>query len=464
MMEVKRVLVVDDDDAFRELVIRHLSRNGFQVTGAKDGQAAMKCLRADGPFAVMVTDLMMPGISGLEMLRFARKHDPDIEVIMITAGGSLEMAVSALREDGAFDFLTKPLEIMAELSMAVERAYQFRALRADRERLRLEHRKAPRWIRSLLESADHPILLIGNHSEIVWANKRAASFFRVEHLASKDYLECLPDSILGPIRTWKDYFAGQTADVFLECPSAGPLRLKIGDCVSSKGSKQGWILRIFPGALNSVQSIPDDSESGDLAIISAELHQAIVALAQVYQSAQMQTEADRVHLGKAAHSLRRIQQATGRLQNKLENGQIPAVSIAGDKQTATDTHISGTMHELTQLASSSISWKIDDDLYAVDLDPVVTARLINKLCLVIAQTDRMDTPIQVRVQNRASFVCFDLQMEAHSGGEVDGYNYPDVFALEEVRELITRMRAQFWVWNATEKWRFRLLIPTFSGG
>ena len=86
-MDPVRVLVVDDDDALLNMMSLHLRKKGFQVECAKDGFEAMQVLRSSGPFCVMVTDLMMPGLSGLELLRRARKLDPLIEVIVITAAG-----------------------------------------------------------------------------------------------------------------------------------------------------------------------------------------------------------------------------------------------------------------------------------------------------------------------------------------------------------------------------------------
>ena len=135
-MEPVRVLVVDDDDALLNMMSLHLRKKGFQVECAKDGHEAMQVLRTSGPFCVMVTDLMMPGLSGLELLRRARKVDPLIEVIVITAAGSVEMAISALRESGAYDYLTKPLGMISELSLAVQRAANHRELRLERESMR----------------------------------------------------------------------------------------------------------------------------------------------------------------------------------------------------------------------------------------------------------------------------------------------------------------------------------------
>ena len=103
-MPAENLLVVDDDQAFLDLMVHHLRRKGHNVACASDGKQALHALQSGGPFDVLVTDLMMPGMSGLELLRLAKKMDPTLEVIVITAAPSLEMAISAMREDGAFDY------------------------------------------------------------------------------------------------------------------------------------------------------------------------------------------------------------------------------------------------------------------------------------------------------------------------------------------------------------------------
>ena len=74
----ENLLVVDDDQAFLDLMAHHLRRKGNTVECALDGKEALHILQSKGPFTVLVTDLMMPGMSGLELLRLARKVDPTI--------------------------------------------------------------------------------------------------------------------------------------------------------------------------------------------------------------------------------------------------------------------------------------------------------------------------------------------------------------------------------------------------
>ena len=128
-----RVLVVDDDDAMCAMLRTHLTKRGFDVTAYGVAPDAFDALRS-GDFDVVVTDLNMRGMSGLELCERVAADRPDIPVVVITAFGSLDAAIGAIRA-GAYDFVPKPFEIDA-LVVSLERAIQHRRLRAEVTRLR----------------------------------------------------------------------------------------------------------------------------------------------------------------------------------------------------------------------------------------------------------------------------------------------------------------------------------------
>jgi len=128
-----RVLVVDDDTSMCDMLVSDLSEHGFTVTARTSGNAALDAL-APGAFDAVVTDLNMPGMDGLELCRAIAGADPDVPVIVVTAFGSIETAVAAIR-GGAYDFVTKPLDVEA-LALALDRAIQHRTLRDEVKRLR----------------------------------------------------------------------------------------------------------------------------------------------------------------------------------------------------------------------------------------------------------------------------------------------------------------------------------------
>ena len=129
---VPRVLLVDDDEEMVETTSLGLRKHA-EVMGATSGAAALSAMET-GDFDVVVTDLRMGQMSGIDLCAQIAAKRPDIPVIVITAFGSLESAVSAIRA-GAYDYVTKPFELEA-LAIAVRRAAQHHALREEVRRLR----------------------------------------------------------------------------------------------------------------------------------------------------------------------------------------------------------------------------------------------------------------------------------------------------------------------------------------
>ncbi len=135
-----RVLVIDDEAAHAAAAAEALTRAGFQTSVATSGDQGVQLLVKEQP-DVVVTDLRMPGIDGMAVLARARKLDPDIKVILITAYADIDSARAAFKE-GASDYLVKPLDI-GELRAAVARAT--RQLQLTRENLQLHHRLDERF-------------------------------------------------------------------------------------------------------------------------------------------------------------------------------------------------------------------------------------------------------------------------------------------------------------------------------
>jgi two-component system response regulator HydG len=125
MAEPATLLVADDDPGLRESLERTLTREGYRVVLASDGRAALERVQAGG-IDLIVTDLRMPGLTGLELLRAAKAIMPDVDVILLTAFGTVEEAVQAMK-DGAYDFLTKPFR-REQLIKLVDKALERRDL------------------------------------------------------------------------------------------------------------------------------------------------------------------------------------------------------------------------------------------------------------------------------------------------------------------------------------------------
>jgi DNA-binding NtrC family response regulator len=139
MEQRQTVLVVDDEAAVLKILKRLLETMGLEVLAAEDGISALELLRSRDP-AVVLTDLVMPGIDGMELLRQAKVLRPDVTVVMVTGQGSIPAAVDAIKA-GAFDFIEKPV-LLEPLGIVVGKALERnRLIRENRDlRARLEER------------------------------------------------------------------------------------------------------------------------------------------------------------------------------------------------------------------------------------------------------------------------------------------------------------------------------------
>lgn len=128
-----RILVVDDEKNTRDGLRQSLEPLGYSVSLAADAQEALEALKSGG-VDLMLTDLRMPGADGLELIKMSQKVSPETQIIMLTAYGTVETAVEAMKQ-GAYDYLTKPVNL-GELESRVEHALMNTRLRAENVMLR----------------------------------------------------------------------------------------------------------------------------------------------------------------------------------------------------------------------------------------------------------------------------------------------------------------------------------------
>ncbi|OIO04625.1 MAG: hypothetical protein AUJ49_02490 [Desulfovibrionaceae bacterium CG1_02_65_16] len=136
MSEPLSLLLVDDEDGLRRVLSLSLADRGWRVRAAASGEEALALFRAE-PAPVVVTDIKMPGMDGLALLRAVKELDPDCEVVLITGHGDIDLAIQGIKLDAA-DFVTKPIRdetLDIALSRARERRGMRRAIREHTEHL-----------------------------------------------------------------------------------------------------------------------------------------------------------------------------------------------------------------------------------------------------------------------------------------------------------------------------------------
>ncbi len=125
-----KILIVDDEPSNRKILEQELGHIGYTVGTANDGSGALKKIESSRP-DLIILDYMMPGLSGLDVLKELRKREDDTPVVMITAYGTLERAVEAMKE-GAYDFITRPFE-PDHIALVVQKALERQRLKKEVE-------------------------------------------------------------------------------------------------------------------------------------------------------------------------------------------------------------------------------------------------------------------------------------------------------------------------------------------
>ena len=133
------ILVVDDDDGIRQLLVSQIKAVGYPCRSAVSGEEALDLVVVDPRPALVVSDVQMPGLSGIELLQQLKQLDPHLQVVMVSGHHDMAVVRQALR-DGAYDYLIKPFEL-EELSNTMARALEHQSLLKQNEAYRLNLEK-----------------------------------------------------------------------------------------------------------------------------------------------------------------------------------------------------------------------------------------------------------------------------------------------------------------------------------
>lgn len=149
----ERILIIEDEDTLRDSLKRVFQREGFQVEAVISAEPALE-LFEENPYDLIITDIILPGITGIELLKRVKEINPDQIVIIITAYASLETAVETLRA-GAYDYIVKPI-IHEEIKQIVKNALRQRTLHKENSLLKKQ-----------MGGSHDPSRIIGEHNEIL---------------------------------------------------------------------------------------------------------------------------------------------------------------------------------------------------------------------------------------------------------------------------------------------------------
>ena len=247
------ILVIDDEQIMRDGCSRILSRDGWSVLCAQNGAQGLEEMKGyPGIIDVILLDLMMPGMSGMEVLDHIRTYDPNLLVIVITGYATVESAVEAMKK-GAYDFIPKPFT-PDQLRIVVRRALERRTLQKEAEFLRKEREKSLRdiateksKIKTIINCMGDGVLVCDRDSCIVLSNPAASRMLKApETCLLGNYLnQChLPQDLSHAIEeslqtkdmsytsVSQELSVGEPGEIFLRAHTA-PVRNDIGETMGS---------------------------------------------------------------------------------------------------------------------------------------------------------------------------------------------------------------------------------------
>ena len=456
-MERERVLVVDDDEGLLHLMELALKRAGYQVTTANDGPVAVDILRDQEPFAVMLADLMMPGMNGLELLRRARVMDPHMEVVVITAAATLESAISALRADGAYDYLLKPLESMDQLALTVERAATYRRLRLEREALQANMRAEAERLHAVIANTGDAILAADANGVLTIVNPAAARLLERDDLVGRNAIDSLRRPFSTFIANWQEIGSRYPATV--EYPWFSTVQMVNLTPVIRDGNWEGWVMVIRDIThLKRLDELKAQMLSEAASRIRLPLAQAINALAELDILA-----AKDENISGIVYRLTRVWR---RIEEWVED--LPALIYldSGINVQLTSLNLEPLLQEIhkdlfeNKIRGRNIRFTLsaDADLPQVSADPELLRRLIGGLVTRAMIRSRTNDEIRLTARGQSGQVWIVVSDDGPAVSEAD---LPHLFEKSVVRldsppessglelalakAIIDRMGGQIWV-------------------
>ena len=454
-MSTERVLVVDDEQGFCDLMMSHLQRHGYEVESAGNGVEALALMRAREPFAVMVADLTMPVMGGLELMREVRKLYPHTEIIVLSANDTIESAIAAMREYGAYDYLTKPLASNSELSIAVARAAVYRRLRLERENLQAQLIAQAKRLQALIANTSDAILSADARGVIVVANPAATRLLGQINLVGVEARAALPKPLASLVTNWQALGGQQPAEV--EVPwGTDSLQLVSLTPIASSGDKaEGWVMGVHDIThLRRLDELKTRLLIEAANKIQIPLIQALTDLAELSQQTEIKS-------GRPAETVYRLVKLLSRIQTWMDDVLMQGRIEAGIGIQSTTLDVPALVKEWVETLPAEqplpLTLKTDDHVPPVYADRALMLRLFQHMYSQVAGSVKsgMGGELHLAVSHRTGQVWVEV---AYEGPPARKKTAPlrlpkksrpgeeDIsLQLDLVKAIVSRMGGQVWV-------------------
>jgi PAS domain S-box-containing protein len=460
-MNPERILVVDDDEALLNLITLSLRRRGYAVESACNGLNALEVLRTQPPFAVMLTDLMMPGMTGLELLREARKLDAAMQIVVVTAAPGLESAIASMRADGAYDYLLKPFESMSQLLMAVERASAHRRLLQEREALRDQVQNEAERLRALITNTGDAIFSARADGVLCIVNPAAAALVGRDDLEGKVAAQVLPSALSVLIANWRVVSGTLPAVVEMNWPDGTVQMVRLTPI--PEGDQYGWV-----AVLRDITHVKHMEELKSQLLVEAAsrirlpLSQAMNALMELNLITAKDAHASEV-TGRLTQIWKRIQEWGDDLNALLRiDSGIALQDISINLAEVLEEAARGQAGAAAQNAEVRLELHLPEALPQVTADPELVRRLLDGLILRAISRSARQGAIWLTARTHADQVLVSVHDE---GPAVTDAELPALFErtfvrtgaaqgitgleMALVKSIIDRMGGQVWAGGDT---------------
>jgi CheY-like chemotaxis protein len=476
-MSQGRVLVVDDEPDYRSLMRAHLERRGYEVGDAANGKEALEVLSRDGAFHVLVADLMMPEMDGLELLRRAKEHDPDLEVVVISGVGTLESAISSMRMGGAYDYLPKPLDSITDLSLAVARAAEHRRMRVERRQLQEQVAAERERLRTVIENTNDALLSSEDGETIAVANPAALELLQAASLEGEAATEALPATLAALLANWLEFQPGQAALAEVVWP-ANRMHLVSLTPVDQSAEQRGWVMilrevsRIRQLQRKKMQLLAQAADG-----LQAPLAEAIQSLLELNE---LPEEADERFTGSVQRGMQNLGAIRSWTEEVLalvtfEAGQeaaqdpLPLSQLVGEFESASNDEVfEGKQLQLEVEISEAVKVKVEPKPARRLLQHLVRQAAwrskVNSQIKVILEEDDRQTWLKVRdeadkLMEADDPTLFD-QFMATQGEELEGI----ALSLAMIKTTVDVLGGQLWMWSDDDGGNtFAVALPHRAG-
>lgn len=432
------ILVVDDEKIMREGAERILAKEGWQATTAANGKQGLALIKKED-FQILLLDLMMPGISGMDVLKTVRASHPKMLVIVITGYATIENAVDAMK-NGAYDFIPKPFT-PDQLRIVIRRALDKLNLEREAEILRREREKSLQDIAdeksktlTIINHMTDGVLVTDQNGYIVLHNPAVTRLLGMEgdpplgkHISKWAGIDELEEIIEKVLAMGGDDYQEASREIALGNP---PETYLMAHC-APVGSEHGELL----GSVTIFNNVTwfrelDRMKSDFVNMVSHELRSPLSAIRQKLSlivdglTGEINEEQGRI-LGRVQN---RIDGLTGMINSLLDLARIEAGRLVQQKERIAIAEIIDEVVELMAQEAEEKGLKfdvtIDSRIFPVHADRQSMQTVLTNLVNNAVKYNREGGSVSVNAQNRGEFI--ELKV-ADSGVGISEENLPLIF-------------------------------------